>query len=81
MTCNALCLCVRSVVDLDPFANIFRLADDEPVPMMPFSQMGAKVAFCKAHLWPKAGPGTKATWENAQVLLKKHGASIERSRG
>jgi Asp-tRNA(Asn)/Glu-tRNA(Gln) amidotransferase A subunit family amidase len=77
MTCDTLGLYARSVEDLELLSKVFKLEDDEPVPAAPFPVKGAKVAFCKTHVWPKAGPGTKAAWEKAQELLKKAGANVE----
>lgn len=77
MTCDTLGLYARSVEDLDLLAKVFQLADDEPTPAIPFNIKGAKIAFCKTHVWPKAGPGTQAAFEKAQELLKKQGATVE----
>lgn len=77
MTCDTLGLYARSAEDLELLASVFQLADDEPVPSSPFSLKGAKVAFAKTHVWPKAGPGTKAAWEKAKSLLTKEGAIVE----
>lgn len=77
MTCDTLGLYARSVEDLELLSKVFQLADDEPVPETPFPLKGAKIAFCKTHVWPKAGPGTRAAWGKAQELLKQAGASTE----
>lgn len=77
MTCDTLGLYARSVLDLELLAKGFQLSDDEPVPETPFSLQGAKIAFCKTHVWPKAGPGTKAAWEKAKKLLTAKGALVE----
>ncbi|KAF4628812.1 hypothetical protein G7Y89_g9335 [Cudoniella acicularis] len=77
ITCDTLGLYARSVEDFELLAKVFQLADDEPVPVAPFSIRGSKIAFCKTHVWPKAGPGTKVAWQKAQELLKSQGAIVE----
>lgn len=77
MTCDTLGLYSRSVEDLELLASVFQLADDERIPSSPFSLKGAKIAFCKTHVWPKAGPGTKTAWDKAQKLLAEKGAVVE----
>ncbi len=77
MTCDTLGLYARSVADLQLLASVFKLADDEPVPSSPFKIEGAKIAFVKTHVWPKAGPGTKQAWEKAKALLEGKGAKVE----
>lgn len=77
MTCDTLGLYARSVEDLELLSQVFQLADDEPIPAEPFPIKGSKIAFCKTHVWAKAGPGTKAAWAKAQELLSAHGASVE----
>lgn len=67
----------RSVEDLEVLADVFRIEDDEKVPREGFEVKGAKVAFCQTHNWPKAGAGTKRAWEEAQGILKEHGANVE----
>lgn len=77
MTCDTLGLYARSVDDLQLLSAGFQLADDEPIPSTPFQISGAKIAFCKTHVWPKAGPGTRNAWEKAKGLLEKKGAVVE----
>jgi Asp-tRNA(Asn)/Glu-tRNA(Gln) amidotransferase A subunit family amidase len=77
MTCDTLGLYARSVEDLDLLSSVFQLADDEPVPVSPFSLKGAKIGFAKTHVWPKAGSGTKGAWEKAKSLLEGQGAVVE----
>lgn len=77
MTCDTLGLYARSVEDLELLASVFQLADDEPLPPTSFSVKGSKIVFLKTHVWPKAGPGTRAAWEKAKELLEKEGANIE----
>lgn len=77
MTCDTLGLYARSVQDLELLSSVFQLADDEPIPSTPFPIKGSRIAFLKTHVWPKAGPGTKAAWEKAKELLSKEGASVE----
>lgn len=77
MTCDTLGLYARSVEDLQLLAEVFQLADDEPIPSSPFKIQGSKIAFVKTHVWPKAGPGTKNAWEKAKKLLEGKGASVE----
>ncbi len=76
MTCDTLGLYARSVDDLELLCSVFRLADDEPIPAEPFGLQGAKVAFCKTSVWPKAGPGTQSAWIKGQELLRTAGASV-----
>ncbi|RFU24667.1 hypothetical protein B7463_g11666, partial [Scytalidium lignicola] len=77
ITNDTLGLYARSVADLELLSSVFHLADDNPVPSLPFSLQGAKVAFCKTHVWPKAGAGTQAAWSKAKSLLEQHGTSVE----
>ncbi|KAH8601239.1 amidase signature domain-containing protein [Bisporella sp. PMI_857] len=77
MTCDTLGLYARSSEDLELLASVFQLVDDEPVSTSPFGLKTAKIAFCKTHVWPKAGLGTKAAWAKAQDLLKEQGACVE----
>lgn len=66
----------RNVEDLELLADVFALADDEPVPE-PFGIRGAKFAILKTMVWPQAGPGTLAAMEAAEAALRKHGAVVE----
>jgi len=77
MTCDTLGLYARSAADLELLSSVFQLADDEPVPSTPFSISGAKIAFVKTHVWPKAGPGLEKAWEKAKTLLEAKGAKVE----
>ena len=77
MTCDTLGLYARSVEDLELLSQVFQLKDDEPVPSEPFPIKGSKIAFCKTHVWPKAGPGVQTAWEKAKELLTKEGAAVE----
>lgn len=77
MTCDTLGLYARCVEDLDLLSKVFQLADDQPLPASPFTLKGAKIAFIKTPVWPKAGPGTKAAWEKGKKILAGHGADVE----
>lgn len=55
---------------------MFDLADEKPIPQSP-SVSGLRIAFARTHVWPKAGPGLKAAWKDAMMLLTRHGAEIE----
>jgi Asp-tRNA(Asn)/Glu-tRNA(Gln) amidotransferase A subunit family amidase len=77
MTCDTLGLYARSVEDLELLSSVFQLADDEAISSTPFSIKGAKIAFCKTHVWPKAGPGTKKAWEKAKRLVESRGGIVE----
>lgn len=77
MTCDSLGLYTLSVEDLELFASVFKLADDEPVLSTSFSLKGARVAFCKSPVWSKAGAGTQKAFEKAQELLKKSSATVD----
>lgn len=77
LTLDTLGLYARSITDLQLLSSIFRLSDDTPIPASPFQLKGAKIAFTKTHVWPKAGPGLKATWEKAKTLLESKGAVVE----
>lgn len=76
MTCDTLGLYARSVADLQLLSAVFQLADDEPTSSSPLSLQGAKIAFCKTHVWPNAGPGTQEAFKKAQSLLSSQGANI-----
>lgn len=76
MTCDTLGLFSRSVEDLELLASVFKFADDELVPSVPFSLKGARVAFCKSPVWSLTGPGTRKAFEKAQELLKKSAATV-----
>lgn len=79
MTCDTLGLFARSVEDLVIFANAFRLADDQPVPAVPFDVKGKKIAFVRTHVWDimKQKEGLKAAWDKGKVLLQGEGALVE----
>lgn len=77
MTCDTLGLYARSAADLELLSAVFHLADDEPVSASPFVLKGAKVGFCKTHVWPKATAGTQTAWEKAKALLEEAGAAVE----
>jgi Asp-tRNA(Asn)/Glu-tRNA(Gln) amidotransferase A subunit family amidase len=77
MTCDTLGLYARSVEDLELLAEVFQLADDEPVPEKPFELKGAKIGFCKSPAWAKAGPGTQKAFEWASELLIADGVTVE----
>lgn len=78
MTCDTLGLYARSVEDLELLAKVFHLADDEAPDTETAVQIsGARIGFCKTHMWSRAGPGTIATWEKSQDLLSAHGAVID----
>lgn len=67
----------RNVEDLEFLAHLFRLDSLITEPLKPLSVHGAKIAFVKTHVWPKAGPGTHAAWSSARKLLVDKGANIE----
>lgn len=77
MTCDTLGLYSRCPEDLELLSQAFQIKDDEEVPNEPFSIKGSKIAFCKTHVWPKAGPGVHKAWEKAKEILKKEGATVE----
>jgi len=77
VTCDTVGLYARSVEDLQMLSDVFRLADDEPVAKEPFDVSGAKIAFCRTHVWPKAGQGTEAAFEKARKLLEGRGAVVQ----
>ncbi len=77
MTCDTLGLYARSVEDLQLLSKVFQLADDEPIPSQPFSIKGSKIAFCKTHVWPKAGQGLKASRKKAKEILEKEWTEVE----
>lgn len=56
---------------------MLRLADDTPPPPTPFQIRGAKFAFARTHVWPKATPSVVAAWEQAKSLLIDAGAEVE----
>ena len=61
----------RSMEDLQIFADVFALKDDEPPKDIPLIE--ARVAFMKTPVWPRAGPGTIAAFEKAAKILENHG--------
>lgn len=67
----------RSADDFELLADVFCIRDDEPVPAKPFDIRGARIGLCKTHVWPKAGPGTKAAMTKAQEILGRHEAHVE----
>jgi Asp-tRNA(Asn)/Glu-tRNA(Gln) amidotransferase A subunit family amidase len=77
MTCDTVGLYARSVTDLELLSTVFQLCDDEPLPSTPFSISGARIAFVKTHVWPKAGPGLQDAWVKAKELLVAKGAQVE----
>lgn len=76
MTTDTLGFFTRSIADLELLSQVFKLADDMPIPSSPFSLQGSRIAFCKTSVWPKAGPGTIAAYAKAQEILKSNGALI-----
>lgn len=77
MTCDTLGLYARCAEDLQLLADVFRLADDEEVGSGGFEVKGAKIAFCRTSIWPKAQDGTTQAWEKAKKILSNAGASVE----
>ncbi|KAI5357103.1 putative amidase signature domain-containing protein [Septoria linicola] len=65
----------RSVQDLKMLMNAYHVVDDAPVKALSLSS--AKVAFCKTHNWPGAGPGTIDAMHKAKTSLSAEGAHIE----
>ncbi|OAA59179.1 amidase [Niveomyces insectorum RCEF 264] len=70
----------RSVPDLQTLLQVFQV-DDAVDPSaaaalstVPFSLHGARIAFCKTPIWPRAGPGTVAAYGGAMALLTRQGA-------
>ena len=62
--------------DLELLARVFDLTDEKPIPRPP-STAGLRIAFAKTHVWPKAGPGLKAAWKDAMLMLTRDGAEVE----
>lgn len=63
----------RTVDDMELLSRVFQL----PAPLRTtISVAGAKIAFIKTHIWPNAGPGTVAAWNDAQQLLANAGAHV-----
>ncbi|KAG5928408.1 hypothetical protein E4U42_000704 [Claviceps africana] len=70
----------RTVEDVEMLARLFRvdsLATTAPAPVEPLGIAGAKIAFIRTHVWPNAGPGTRAAWDLAHRLLQDQGAKIQ----
>lgn len=65
----------RQVDDLELLTNVYRIIDDNKI--FPFKIQGARIAFVKTHVWPKAGPGLISAWEKAKSILNRHGANVE----
>ncbi|KAF7317969.1 hypothetical protein MKEN_00885300 [Mycena kentingensis (nom. inval.)] len=66
----------RSVQDLQLLADVVQLHDDT-MPETQFMLAGSKIAFCKTHLWPKAGTGTREAMKLAMQLLEDEGVVVE----
>lgn len=62
------------MADLQLLADVFGLADDEPVQDMPLKE--ARIAIVKTPFWEIAGPGTIAAMEKAKQLLQASGAQV-----
>ncbi len=77
MTCDTLGLYARSANDLELLSSVFQPCDDEPIPSTPFPISGAKIAFVRTHVWPKAGAGLQDVWVKAKELLEANGARGE----
>ena len=67
----------RSVDDIRFLAHVFRLDALITEPLRPLSVSGAKSAFIKTHVWPKAESGTHAAWNLAHRLLTERGALVQ----
>lgn len=77
MTCDTLGLYARSVEDLELLARVFRLADDEAVAETAVELEGAKIGFCKTHVWEtSARGGLESAWAKALELLSAKGAQV-----
>lgn len=77
VTCDSPGFYARTVEDLYLLASIFHLdSSGDPGPSL-LSIQGARVAFVKTLVWPKAGTGTRTAWEQAHQLLSRNGAMIE----
>lgn len=69
----------RSVRDLEVLAaalNLVPSPSSSSQPSRSFALQGAKIGFFRSPNWSHAGPGTRAAWEKAQEILRKHGAEI-----
>ena len=77
MTCDTIGFFTRSVEDLELLGDVFQLSDISLVPSEPFQLNGARIAFCKSPIWPKAGLGTKKAFERARELLAGKGALVQ----
>ncbi|KAI0474143.1 amidase [Xylariaceae sp. FL0804] len=81
---DTLGLYARCVADLDLLADVFALADDDPMPHAGsgsgsggFEVRGARFALVRTSVWPQAGPGTRAAMEHGAALLRAHGAEVD----
>jgi amidase len=77
VTCDTPGFYARTVEDLDLVARLFRLDIEENSDLPLLSIRGARVAFIKTSVWPRAGYGTQAAWEQARLILHRNGAVIE----
>lgn len=79
VTCDTLGSLARSTEDLELISRVLRVEDDDMSSRTStVSLKGAKIAFCRTHVWDaKAGPNLKSIWNQAKVLLQKAGAEIE----
>ncbi|CAG8973089.1 hypothetical protein HYALB_00007566 [Hymenoscyphus albidus] len=77
VTCDTVGFYARTVGDLEMLGGVLRVEDDERIPERGFGMEGKRIAFCRTHVWGKAGRGTKNAWEGAKKILASRGAEVE----
>jgi len=65
----------RSIDDLQLFANVFAIRDDDTPKAASLSE--TSVALLKTPMWSSAGQGTKDAMDYATDILKKSGVHVE----
>ncbi|CAH0046862.1 unnamed protein product [Clonostachys solani] len=76
ISCDTLGFYTRNIDDLSLLSEIVHISSGSrniPSPLMPSS---CRVALLKSPMWPKAGPGTRGAWEQANTLLQQAGATV-----
>ena len=68
----------RCAEDLELVSRVLRVQDDDVADSKEANIEGARIAFCRTHVWgEKAGEGLKRVWGRARALLEAGGARVE----
>uniref|UniRef100_A0A0B7KFE5 Amidase domain-containing protein n=1 Tax=Bionectria ochroleuca TaxID=29856 RepID=A0A0B7KFE5_BIOOC len=76
ISCDTLGFYTRNMDDLSLLSQIVRISPGSrniPPPLRPSS---CRVALIRSPMWPKAGPGTRGAWEQADRVLQQAGATV-----